>query len=64
MDVNVIFKIAGIGILITVTNSILAKSGRDEYCTFCTIAGVIIVLLMLVGEINSLFSLVKRTFGL
>ena len=64
MDVGIIFKIAGIGILITVTNSVLSKSGRDEYFTFCTIAGIIIVLLMLVGEINQLFSLVKRTFGL
>ena len=64
MDVGMIFKIAGIGILITVTNSVLSKSGRDEYCTFCTIAGIMIVLLMLVGEINQLFSLVKKTFGL
>ena len=64
MDVNLILKIAGIGVLVTVTNSILTKSGRDEYSTFCTIAGVIIVLLMLIGEIGSLFNLVTRTFGL
>ena len=64
MDVSIIFKIAGIGILITVTNSVLSKSGRDEYSTFCTIAGIIIVLLMLVGEINQLFSFVRKTFGL
>ncbi len=64
MDVGIILKIAGVGILVTVTNSILTKSGRDEQSTFCTLAGVIIVLFMLVGEINNLFVLVKGTFGL
>lgn len=63
MDVGIILKIAGVGILVTVTNIILTKSGRDEQSTFCTIAGVIIVLLMLVGEIDKLLSLVRATFG-
>jgi stage III sporulation protein AC len=64
MDVSLILKIAGVGILITVTNNILSKSGRDEQATFCTIAGVIIVLLMLVGEIEKLFNSVRGIFGL
>ena len=64
MDVGIILKIAGVGILVTVTNSILSKSGRDEQSVFCTIAGIIIVLLMLVGEISSLFNLVLTSFGL
>lgn len=64
MDVGIILKIAGIGILVTVTNNILSKSGRDEQSTFCTIAGIIIVLLMLVGEIDTLLTLVRGTFGL
>lgn len=64
MDVGIILKIAGIGILVSVTNSILSKSGRDEQSTYCTIAGIIIVLVMLIGEIDTLFSLVKNTFGL
>ena len=62
MDAGLILKIAGIGILVTVTNNILSKSGRDEQSTFCTIAGVIIVLIMLLGEIDKLFNLVKNTF--
>lgn len=62
MDAGLILKIAGVGILVTVTNNILSKSGRDEQSTFCTIAGVIIVLIMLIGEIDRLFSLVKNTF--
>lgn len=64
MDAELILKIAGIGILVTVTNSILSKSGRDEQSTFCTIAGIIIVLIMLVGEIGKLLNLVTGTFGL
>jgi len=64
MDVAIILKIAGVGILVTVTNTILTKSGRDEQSVFCTVAGIIIVLLMLVGEIEKLFTLVRITFGL
>ena len=64
MDVSIILKIAGIGLLVSVTNNILSKSGRDEQSTFCTIAGIIIVLIMLVGEIDSLFTLVRGTFGI
>ncbi|MBQ8759473.1 MAG: stage III sporulation protein AC [Clostridia bacterium] len=64
MDVSIILKIAGIGILVSVTNNILSKSGRDEQSTFCTIAGIIIVLLMLINEIDTLFTIVRGTFGL
>ena len=64
MDVSLIMRIAGIGILVTVTNSILSKSGRDEQSLFVTIAGIIIVLLMLVGEIDKLFTGVRNIFGL
>ena len=64
MDVSIILKIAGIGILVSVINSILSKSGRDEQGTYCTIAGIIIVLIMLIGEIDTLFSYVKNTVGL
>lgn len=64
MDVGIILKIAGIGLLVSVTNNILSKSGRDEQSVFCTIAGIIIVLLMLIGEIDSLFAMIKSTFGL
>ncbi len=64
MDVTIILKIAGIGVLVTVTNSILSKTGRDEQSTFCTIAGMIIVLIMLIGEIDGLINLVRGTFGI
>lgn len=64
MDVGIILKIAGVGILVTVTNTILSKSGRDEQSIFCTVAGIIIVLLMLIGEIKNLLTVITNTFGL
>ena len=63
MDVTLIMRIAGIGILVTVANSILSKSGRDEQSVFVTIAGIITVLLMLLGEIDKLFNTVRSIFG-
>ncbi|MBE6682270.1 MAG: stage III sporulation protein AC [Ruminococcaceae bacterium] len=64
MDVGLILKIAGIGFLVTVTNMILSKAGRDEQSIFCTLAGIILVLIVLMGEIEKLISLVTSTFGL
>ncbi|MBO4343363.1 MAG: stage III sporulation protein AC [Clostridia bacterium] len=64
MDVSLILRIAGVGILVTVANTILSKSGRDEQSVFVTVAGIIIVLLMLINEIDRLFSSVRSVFGL
>ena len=64
MDVTLIMRIAGIGILVSVANNILSKSGRDEQSAFVTIAGIIIVLLMLISEIDRLFTSVRAVFGL
>ena len=64
MEVDLIFKIAGIGILVAVLNQILIKSGRDEQALMTTLAGLIAVLMMLIGEISSLFETVKSVFGL
>ena len=63
MDIGLILKVAGIGILVSAATQILSKSGRDEQSTFVTIAGIIVVLIMLVGEIEKLFSLVSSVFG-
>ena len=64
MDVTLILRIAGVGVLVTVANSILSKSGRDEQTVFVTLAGIITVLLLLVGEIGRLFSSVRNIFGI
>ena len=63
MDVDLIFKIAAIGIIVAVLKQLLVRSGREEQAMMTTLAGVIVVLMILVGEINKLFSLVKHTFG-
>lgn len=64
MDVDLIFQIAGIGIIVAVMNQLLARSGRDEQAMMTTIAGLVVVLLILVGKIGELFTVVKTVFGL
>ncbi|MDD4510495.1 MAG: stage III sporulation protein AC [Oscillospiraceae bacterium] len=64
MDIDLIFKIAAIGILVSVLNQVLVRSGRDEQATMTTLAGLVVVLMMVVREISDLFLLVKSLFGL
>ncbi len=64
MNVDLIFKIAAIGILVSVLNQVLSRSGRDEQATMTTLAGLVVVLMMVVQEISDLFNLVKNLFGL
>ena len=64
MDVDLIFKIAAIGILVSVLNQVLSRSGRDEQATMTTVAGLVVVLMMVVQQISGLFELVKNLFGL
>ncbi|MBO5869424.1 MAG: stage III sporulation protein AC [Clostridia bacterium] len=64
MGISLILKIAGIGIVVSVACQILQKSGRDEQATFVTVAGVVIVMLLLSNEISSLFSTLRSVFGL
>jgi stage III sporulation protein AC len=64
VGISLILKIAGIGLVVSVAVQILQKSGRDEQATFVTVAGVVIAMLLLAGEISSLFSTLKRVFGL
>lgn len=64
MDVDLIFKIAAIGILVAVLNLLLVRSGREEQAMMTTLAGLIVVLMMLVQQISDLFTLVKTLFSL
>lgn len=64
MDVDLIFKIAAIGILVAVLNLLLVRSGREEQAMMTTLAGLIVVLMMLVQQISDLFNLVKTLFSL
>lgn len=64
MDIEIIFKIAGIGLVITFLNSILSKAGKDEYVMLTTLAGIIIVSVMLIEHIEKMFSLLRKLFEL
>ena len=64
MDVDLIFKIAAIGILVAVLNLLLVRSGREEQALMTTLAGLVVVLMMLVQQISDLFDLVKTLFSL
>ncbi|MBR4723781.1 MAG: stage III sporulation protein AC [Clostridia bacterium] len=64
MDVDLIFKVAGVGIVVAVLNQLLVRSGREEQALLTTIAGLIVVLYVLTSEIGSLFESIKRIFDL
>ncbi len=64
MDIDLIFKIAAIGIIVSVLNQVLIRSGREEQATMTTLAGLIVVLMMMIEQINLLFNTVKSVFGL
>ncbi len=63
MDVDLIFKIAAIGILVAVLNQLLIRSGREEQAMMTTLAGLIVVTMMVVQEISRLFSMIQSVFG-
>ena len=64
MDVDLIFKIAAIGIIVSVLNQVLIRSGREEQATMTTLAVLIVVLMMMIEQISLLFDTVKSVFGL
>lgn len=63
MGIDLIFRIAAIGILVSVLNAVLKKTDRDEIAMMTTLAGLIIVLLMIIREIANLFSTIKTIFN-
>jgi len=64
MDVNLIFKIAAIGIVITVLNKVLLQSGREEMAMMTTLTGVVVVLMMVISLVSNLFDSVRTMFHL
>jgi len=64
MQIDLVFKIAAIGIIISVLNSLLKHAGREEQATMLTIAGLIVVLTLVIQQISKLFDLIKTTFNL
>ncbi len=63
MDVDLIFKIAAIGILVAVLNILLSRAGRDEQALMTTIAGLVVVLVLVIQKISELFALIKQLFS-
>ena len=62
MDIDLIFKIAAVGIIVSILNQVLVRSGREEQATMTTLAGLVVVLMIIVQEIARLFELVKTLF--
>ena len=63
MDIDLIFRIAAIGIVVAVLNQLLVRSGREDQALMTTLAGLVVVMMMLVREISDLFQLIKTLFG-
>lgn len=64
MDIGMIMKVAGVGMIVTVTCQILNKSGRDEQATLVSLTGIVVVLCMLIGELGTLFETLRAVFGI
>ena len=64
MDIEIIFKVAAVGLIVAVLNQLLSRSGRDEYTMITTLAGIIIVLMMVIPYISTLFGYVRSVFDL
>ena len=64
MNIGLILKIGGVGVLVACLNQVLAKSGKDDLSMFVSLAGIIVILLMLVNEMSVLFTSVRSVFGI
>ena len=64
MDIDLLFKIAGVGIIVAVLHQILSKAGREDQAMMTTLAGMIIVLTLIITEISELFATVRTVFSL
>ncbi|MBQ7847517.1 MAG: stage III sporulation protein AC [Clostridia bacterium] len=64
MEITLLLKIIGVGLLIAVANQILAKTGKEDLTVWITVAGIVLVLVMLMGEISGLFLQIRSAFGI
>ena len=64
MDISIVLKVAGVGLLVAVTHQILSRSGREEMATLVSVAGIIIVLFLIVDRVSDLFGTIKKIFEL
>ena len=64
MDVDLIMKVAGVGMIVAVVCQVLSKAGRDEQSTLVSITGIVVILVLIIEEIGDLIESLKRIFGL
>ena len=64
MDIDLIFKIAAVGIIVSILNQVLVRSGREEQATMTSLAALVVVLMIVVQKISELFTMIKSLFGL
>ncbi len=64
MDISLLLRVAGVGMLVAVTSQILSKAGKDEQALLLTLTGMVIVLLMLIGQFGELIASVRAIFGI
>lgn len=64
MDLTLVMKVAGVGMIVTVCCQVLSKAGREEQATLVSLAGIVLVLMLLIGELGTLFDTVRRVFGI
>ena len=64
MEIDLIFKIAAVGIIVSILNQVLSSSGREEQATMTTLTGLVVVLMMVAQKISELFDLMKKLFDL
>ncbi len=64
MDLALVMKVAGVGMIVTVCCQVLSKAGREEQATLVSLAGIVLVLMLLIGELGTLFDTVRRVFGI
>ena len=64
MDITFILKVAGIGLLVSILTQVLSKTGRDDHSNLVSLAGIVIILILLVSKVSDLILLIQNTFGL
>ncbi|NLA77872.1 MAG: stage III sporulation protein AC [Clostridiales bacterium] len=64
MSVDFVFKVAAVGLIVVVLNQLLAKSGREEYATLTAVAGIVVIILMLIPQIDTVMTSLRSLFGL
>lgn len=64
MDISLILKIAGVGILVSILTQVLGKTGRDDHANYVSLAGILIVLILIISKLSELINVIQSVFGL